>query len=286
MYAAGALDHARVGLGVIAAGACASSAIELTSAASTSGPIGSRKFLFGEPKPGRFTAHRTGTHRQPLGKPFKASELNQTAKIVCAECNGGWMNELETAAAPFLKPMLRGNHIVPNIDAHAAVRAWVLLRGMILEHAGGQANARHFYTQAERLNFVQTLEPVSGTFVWLFHCRTPQWAARANVANMGTAATDGQASYHLQLTTAFAGRLGFQILLGRWPPGRTLGRGPAVNDWETAAVPLLRVGAVPVEYPTTKKCPEIHKGTSGHNWKSLRRRALYPTELRRRTRLF
>lgn len=213
------------------------------------------KFLFGEPKRGRFTAHRTGTDRKPLGRPFKAPELNHKAKIVCYGCNSGWMNEVESAARPILKPMLRGRAVLLNIEEQFTIRAWIVLRGMVLERGGTAPGARRFYTQDERRTFADieyegSLEPLDGTYLWVFHYRSSRWAARSNVANLGLHATTGQPPHHLQVITAFIGQFGFQILIGRWPVRRRLDfNSPHVRDWETATNLLWPSSANLVHWP-------------------------------------
>src|SRR5688572_30048282 len=74
------------------------------------------KYLYGAPTKDRFRATRfDGPNRTPVGAPFKASELNHKARIVCASCNSGWMSELETHAKPVLQPLLLGRSV--NLDA-------------------------------------------------------------------------------------------------------------------------------------------------------------------------
>jgi hypothetical protein len=95
------------------------------------------------------------------------------------------MSDLESAAGPILKPMLVGHEAGLTIDKQITIRAWIVLRAMILEHAGSARKARHYYTQDEHREFEQSLEPPDGIYLWLFYYRSRRWAARSNVANMG-----------------------------------------------------------------------------------------------------
>ena len=57
--------------------------------------------------------------------------FSRRAKIVCAECNNGWMSRLEMAAAPLITPMLTGERRVTlNVDDHTTVALWVMKTAM------------------------------------------------------------------------------------------------------------------------------------------------------------
>src|SRR5688572_19518 len=95
------------------------------------------RYLFGAPRANRFTATRfNGPSRTPAGKPFTADELNHQARLVCAVCNSGWMSALEGHAKPVLQPLLRGRRVTLDKNDLATLRAWIVLRAMILERGG------------------------------------------------------------------------------------------------------------------------------------------------------
>jgi hypothetical protein len=122
------------------------------------------KYLFGEPKTGRFIAMRfDGTNRTPVGT-FRASELDQKARLVCATCNNGWMSEVESYAKPVLQPLLRGHSVTLGEHDQAGLLAWIILRAMILERSSVSPSAVPFYTDEERhtfadIEFEGSLEP-------------------------------------------------------------------------------------------------------------------------------
>ncbi len=215
------------------------------------------KNLYGPPKKDRFTATRfDGPNRTPTGKSFKSSELNHKARLVCADCNNGWMSDVESHAKPVLLPLLRGRSVTLDADDQTILRAWIVLRAMILERAASSPVARTFYTSEERRTFADTefegsLEPLDATYIWAFHYQSPRWAARSNVANGGIhMVPGGPQTHHLQFITGFVGRLGFQVLNGRWPRGRRLElNSRAVRDWEAAMVLLWPDPSAVIEWP-------------------------------------
>jgi hypothetical protein len=191
------------------------------------------KLLWGQPKKGRFTALRfTGAGREPIGKPFKAAELNHKARIVCGRdrkgCNQEWMSQVETYAKGVLIPLLRGQSVTLDKQDQVILRAWIILRTMVFALSSSAAEATPFYTREEHRTFADieyegSLEPIDGTYIWIFQYRTPRWAARSHVVNGGIHDVPGGPQTHrFQVITAFIGRFGFQTLVARWPEPRRL----------------------------------------------------------------
>ena len=60
------------------------------------------------------------TWRQRRTKAFSARP-----KIVCATCNNGWMSDLESASAPILAPMIRGQPVRLDRAAQRLVAFWL-----------------------------------------------------------------------------------------------------------------------------------------------------------------
>src|SRR4051794_21027664 len=62
-------------------------------------------------------------------------ELNIVTNRVCRDCNGGWMNELERAARPFLTSLVqgRGRHLYR--DGQRVLAAWATKTALCLELA-------------------------------------------------------------------------------------------------------------------------------------------------------
>jgi hypothetical protein len=58
------------------------------------------------------------------------------AKAVCQKtCNGGWMNDLERRARPFLEPMIRGQAQTLRREGRRAVGFWALKTAMMIDLA-------------------------------------------------------------------------------------------------------------------------------------------------------
>src|SRR5262245_30639280 len=90
----------------------------------------------------------------------------QTAKCVCEDCNGIWMSDLETHVKPILLPLIvdsRRRRRLTDED-QTALTIWATLRSMVFEHQ--IPIDKRFYTQAERVQFRDTLEPPANTHAW------------------------------------------------------------------------------------------------------------------------
>lgn len=61
---------------------------------------------------------------------------SRTLKVVCATCNGGWMSDIEDAAAPVMKRILTGDiDFEITVEDQVKLRDWIALKTFILETA-------------------------------------------------------------------------------------------------------------------------------------------------------
>lgn len=51
---------------------------------------------------------------------------NMVTGRVCESCNSGWMNEIETAARPYIEPMALGRGVVVPREAQAMIATWIV----------------------------------------------------------------------------------------------------------------------------------------------------------------
>ncbi len=59
-----------------------------------------------------------------------------TARVVCQNCNNGWMATIDRAAAEALKPLIQGrNTVTLDHDAQAAVAAWIFKSALTFDAA-------------------------------------------------------------------------------------------------------------------------------------------------------
>ncbi len=64
----------------------------------------------------------------------EAPPLNEQVKVVCSECNSGWMNQLEENVRRFLPDLIRGNPCDLDAGAQRALSAWSLKTMLMFQH--------------------------------------------------------------------------------------------------------------------------------------------------------
>ena len=71
-------------------------------------------------------------------------------RVVCEDCNNGWMSQIENTAKGLLAPLIRGERVKLDADGAYAVARWVANKIMVAEH-----NDRSLYvtTKEDRLAF-------------------------------------------------------------------------------------------------------------------------------------
>ena len=93
-------------------------------------------------------------------------------RVVCETCNNGWMSRLETAAKPFLTPLITGTPCTVTAAAIQATARWIVMKVMVAEHnLKGDAVS----TGEQRGSFRATLA-IPGDFrIWIGRCGVGGW---------------------------------------------------------------------------------------------------------------
>jgi hypothetical protein len=95
-------------------------------------------------------------------------------RAVCADCNNGWMSEMEQAVQPFLGPMLLNEHGV-ELDAHQQMNLarWAIIKILLLElsmrqqHSRRRTNLGYSPSSAELAWLATNSDPPPRSRVWL-----------------------------------------------------------------------------------------------------------------------
>lgn len=88
---------------------------------------------------GRQTTHERSYHAKKVAA--------QEAKVVCGDCNHGWMSDLEDEAKPILVPMITGNRTRLDYKAQLVIAHWAIKTAMVAESIQHGANT---FTQDDR----------------------------------------------------------------------------------------------------------------------------------------
>jgi hypothetical protein len=84
--------------------------------------------------PTRHTFH-PGDGSPSRAVDFLAPPLTQTARVVCAGCNNGWMSEIESNAANVLAPLLRGEPATLRPEDQTALATWAFKTAYVIDAA-------------------------------------------------------------------------------------------------------------------------------------------------------
>ncbi|MET7351556.1 hypothetical protein [Streptomyces mirabilis] len=66
--------------------------------------------------------------------------LNDQVKVVCANCNSGWMNDLEEGVRAFLPALIRGGLAILDPEEQHALTAWSLKTMLMYQHTHRRAD--------------------------------------------------------------------------------------------------------------------------------------------------
>jgi hypothetical protein len=116
------------------------------------------------------TSGGTGTHTQMTirtGEPtkehsHKGAPATLTRRSVCAQCNNGWMSDLEVKAKPFLLSMIRGHTRTYYATGQTVIATWMLKTALIAGSRFRPALPPEFYVQ-----LYEEQRPSQHTCVWL-----------------------------------------------------------------------------------------------------------------------
>jgi hypothetical protein len=79
---------------------------------------------------GRLRVRRTGTDHPEM--VWRERGLRHRIRVVCANCNNGWMSEVEQEAKPYLVPLLdRTPNVLPP-EAQAAIATWAFKTSCVM----------------------------------------------------------------------------------------------------------------------------------------------------------
>jgi len=208
------------------------------------------------PQPGNEFTTRRKTAADGDFEEWKTVGIIQTAKIVCADCNNGWMSNLESQhAKPTLSDMIRYGGAVSILPSGiASIAAWAFKMTVIANFVGA-LKAQPYFTSAERYDFAKTLKIPNGVQMWLFSLNTPGRVTGKFNSHLGRFPINVKYAFELYIATFAIGYLGIQVVGSRWDNphlSAIMGAFPGLREpdkWDGATVPLLPSNGLPVRWP-------------------------------------
>lgn len=143
----------------------------------------------------------------------KAGAVNsQQLRIVCQQCNGGWMSGIQSSAKPVLVPALKGFWPLTDEKSYQALAAWAALFTIVAEY---KHKASMGITQEERTRFKGS----NGAITEHWNLAVGWYSGSENAAyshvNVDLALVGDMTLSRIQVTTFLVGNL---IFLTTWSP--------------------------------------------------------------------
>jgi hypothetical protein len=137
-------------------------------------------------------------------------------KCVCADCNSGWMSNLEGEAKILLGPLI--NDVSLRLDAaqQQLIAVWCTKTAMVWEFTGRARN--WFYSTAEREHLRTDRSLPADTRIWIGRHQSSNIAFCSGRRLSGATPTDKPALSDGYVTTLAIARLAVQILTVRRAP--------------------------------------------------------------------
>jgi hypothetical protein len=168
------------------------------------------------------------------------------ARIVCEQCNHGWMSNLENNCKPVLVPLISDTPSSLDYIRQSGIATWTLKTAMAFECVGGAAAIGHdpdavFYSAEDRRHLLRWNTPPPDTFVWIgrYEPECSIWIQNDRVSNPQPKGVLDEGT----VTTLAAGRLILQAITVRRSPfintdpqSRRIRLGK--SSWDSALIPI------------------------------------------------
>jgi hypothetical protein len=84
--------------------------------------------------------HTVAQHDSPRGRPPVSRErpgpvITKQIRIVCGNCNNGWMSRLETQVKPIILPMIQGTGGALDAVSQELLARWISMKAIVTEYS-------------------------------------------------------------------------------------------------------------------------------------------------------
>lgn len=153
-------------------------------------------------------------------------------RVVCQDCNNGWLSQLEEWASKALPPMIAGERCNLLPAGQTKLATWAVKTAMVASEFKPRPVT---IAQDERTLLMNELHPPQNWFVWIAAYRGTDWAQlaigqiRADLSPTPIAEPD-LAPYYIQATTFGLGHLLVSVVGGSYPSMTDIFAGKDIAD--------------------------------------------------------
>ncbi len=112
--------------------------------------------------------------RSDFNRRIRVGDIqNRKLRIVCGQCNSGWMSDLQQRAKPLLLSLIQGEATALDAEAQKIVAGWIAMTITVAEYFGKNITI----TLADRRHIRRTQTPPPLWKIWIAHFARGNWKA-------------------------------------------------------------------------------------------------------------
>ena len=187
-------------------------------------------------------------------KEWRRPKLDEKSKVVCSECNNGWMSDIEGRSKAAFSAMMRDGSAVSLLSRGLALLAAFAFKcAVIADHADSRGGP--FFSAFERYRFRESLQVPRRVRMWIAAFHDPVGHRGVFTRYRSRPNQDGFRDLEFYVFTFLAGHLAFQVHATRWTAlhkyGQALPRVELQSDWDagTATEFWPNEHGFPVDWP-------------------------------------
>src|SRR5258708_793109 len=122
-----------------------------------------------------YTHTRKSIHVRSTVLTRQGAAITKKLRVVCRDCNHGWMKAMEETVRPILTPLIKGEPIVLNKDQQRTLAEWIVMKMMVAEH---NVPSEAVVPQADRDRFFADRTIPSYFLIWVISSNSEKWRSR------------------------------------------------------------------------------------------------------------
>lgn len=200
--------------------------------------------------------------------PYKSLALDWTVKVVCEECNNGWMNEIENKhAKPVMAPLIGGKIHIPISQLNARSIALFAFKTAVIVDLLRKSSDDHFFSRRQRTAFKNHLTIPASVAMWMC-VYAPRKSRRADVfSGYYSGDIPLMGPVQLYVCTYGVGNFAFQVLSVKHISSQG---GFATDKFENLSVPFWPKIAPGFVWPIPIGLRSVEEFTQYHQrWEAL-----------------
>lgn len=144
---------------------------------------------------------------------WQKSSLNEKMNVACADCNNGWMSDLEAHAADILRDTIVESKPLSFSPRDIAIIAAFGFKSAVISDHARQNPLPFFYSAAQRRRFASTLAIPANVQVWIASRAIQGGLFNGHDLKTPRGRADG---FHINVLTYSAGHFVMQVTGTRW----------------------------------------------------------------------